>query len=153
MTHTQEALIDLAAQHLADFDLAGELGLGPSEIAAGLCAAEADLDAGRSAEAAVRFAVLALLDPGAVGPQAGLCRCAMAEGRFEVAMNTAARIVMLHPARGEGFLLLGLAAAAMGETDAAIEDFQSALDRAPDGSALADAARGGLAAAQARRAS
>ncbi|MFP7674925.1 tetratricopeptide repeat protein [Marivita sp. S0852] len=152
MNTEERAALDGAVQSLIDADIAGTLGLERAEIHAGLRAADADLEAGRTAEAAKRFAALALFDPLDTGPQIGLTRVALAEGQFESAMNLAAGLVMRDPARAEGFLLLAMAATGMGEVDAAIEDYQSALDRAPEGSALADAARGGLAAAQARRA-
>lgn len=106
--------------------LAQRLGLQPTDLNGAAQQARTDLMAGRSGEAMGKFARLILIDPTNVALHIGLAEAALAERHPELAMQSAATVIVDRPDSPEGYLLSARACMAMGETDAALEDLADA---------------------------
>lgn len=122
----QSDVARMVRELLMDPPLAQRLGLKPGDLNSVARQASADLAAGRSADALGKFARLILIDPTSTPLHVGLAEAALAEGQAELAMQSAAAVIVDRPDAPEGYLLSARASLAMGENGAAAEDLDDA---------------------------
>lgn len=104
-----------------------QMGLEPGDLQGAVRAARNALETGDLVTGLYQFANLVILDATEIDHHIGLAEAALLADMNEMAMVTAATVMVLDPRRPEGYLLSGRAALALGETEAAVEDLTDAV--------------------------
>lgn len=128
----QSDVARLVRDLLFDPPLAQRLGLQPGDLNGAAQQACTDLMAGRAEQALGKFARLILIDPTDTSLHIGLAEAALAAGQPELAVQSAAAVIVDRPDAPEGYLLSARACLTLGEYGPAAEDLADAERFAAD---------------------
>jgi len=125
---TQEPTLERVVEKLAAGpSLLEMMGLERGDLDAFAIIARKDFLAGKDEDAVSKFARLVMADPTNADYQLGLAETALATGRAETAMQSAALVIAERPTSPVGYFLSGRAAMLMGEVEFALEDLGDAI--------------------------